>query len=395
MYRAMRSLVDTPRMTMVAVGGGASHGLDAAIKSGRVPAAAVISTDARALELSSAAAKIQIGEQALAGMGTAGDPSAGRAAAAHDIESIRGLFTNQRVALVVACLGGGTGSGATATVLNAAREAGTLTVCVALMPFSFEGATRRKVADEALEGLRSASDVLLVMGNDDLVASTGRPGLAESFQEADRVLGELLSGLWEMCVSPCFVGIDIADLHRLGGDGRGMACFAYGRATGPDAGASAARKLIDSALYSAVSKQTDRLGYALVCVLGGAQLPLRDVEAALAVLNPKFTPQAECQVAVLTRKELGDEVLVLLFCAPPQPVRRPRGARPVARQKESVTDVGMGRRQTKAQAQQAKLRLDASGKRRFKGVRPTILDGEDLDVPTFVRRGIQIREPRS
>jgi len=39
---------------------------------------------------------------------------------------------------------------------------------------------------------------------------------------------------------------------------------------------------------------------------------------------------------------------------------------------------------------QPSLGLETSGKGRFKGVEPTVLDGEDLDTPTFIRRGIAI-----
>jgi hypothetical protein len=34
--------------------------------------------------------------------------------------------------------------------------------------------------------------------------------------------------------------------------------------------------------------------------------------------------------------------------------------------------------------------LEVVGKGRFKGVEPTIVNGENLDVPTFERRGIPI-----
>jgi hypothetical protein len=39
---------------------------------------------------------------------------------------------------------------------------------------------------------------------------------------------------------------------------------------------------------------------------------------------------------------------------------------------------------------QTQLALDAAGVQRFKGVSPTIYEGEDLDIPTFRRRGIAI-----
>ena len=36
--------------------------------------------------------------------------------------------------------------------------------------------------------------------------------------------------------------------------------------------------------------------------------------------------------------------------------------------------------------------FDTFGRGRFKDVEPTMIDGEDLDIPTFVRRGIPIEK---
>ena len=36
------------------------------------------------------------------------------------------------------------------------------------------------------------------------------------------------------------------------------------------------------------------------------------------------------------------------------------------------------------------LELDLAGKGRFKNVEPTVVDGQDLDVPTFIRLGVKI-----
>ncbi|MCX7670192.1 MAG: hypothetical protein N2439_08985, partial [Anaerolineae bacterium] len=41
---------------------------------------------------------------------------------------------------------------------------------------------------------------------------------------------------------------------------------------------------------------------------------------------------------------------------------------------------------------QGKLAIEPPGKGRFKDTAPTILDGEDLDVPTFIRRGLKLSQ---
>jgi hypothetical protein len=41
---------------------------------------------------------------------------------------------------------------------------------------------------------------------------------------------------------------------------------------------------------------------------------------------------------------------------------------------------------------QDKLKLDVFSKGRFKNVEATILDGMDLDIPTYVRLGVEIEK---
>lgn len=55
---------------------------------------------------------------------------------------------------------------------------------------------------------------------------------------------------------------------------------------------------------------------------------------------------------------------------------------------ETPPPEGKGRRGRKA-TQQSELRL-VDDRGRFKNVAPTIHDGADLDIPTFMRRGIRI-----
>jgi hypothetical protein len=57
-------------------------------------------------------------------------------------------------------------------------------------------------------------------------------------------------------------------------------------------------------------------------------------------------------------------------------------------QNELGRPAGRGRKKAGARAQTS-LKLDAV-RGRFKDVEPTMHDGEDLDIPTFIRRGIPI-----
>jgi 5-deoxy-D-glucuronate isomerase len=49
-------------------------------------------------------------------------------------------------------------------------------------------------------------------------------------------------------------------------------------------------------------------------------------------------------------------------------------------------------RKKKSVARQDKLKLEARGKGRFKDVEATLMDGQNLDIPTYVRLGIKLKK---
>jgi hypothetical protein len=70
-----------------------------------------------------------------------------------------------------------------------------------------------------------------------------------------------------------------------------------------------------------------------------------------------------------------------------------RPASGVEKKEEPLLDVKAGGKPAmaaRARAIQPTLNFDTGDKGRFKNIEPTIYAGEDLDIPTFVRRGIKL-----
>ena len=144
MFKLTRSTqtVGPRRVCVLGVGGGVCRALNCVVGGAGGPSVAAINTDSQSLSESKAMTKIQIGIEDADGFGAGGDPDLGRLAAEHDVEMMRGLFTDADVAIVVTCLGGGTGTGATPVVLDTARAAGVFTIVLATLPFAFESQKR-------------------------------------------------------------------------------------------------------------------------------------------------------------------------------------------------------------------------------------------------------------
>jgi cell division protein FtsZ len=99
-------------------------------------------------------------------------PSMVRGLAIGHRDAMRELIRGSKVVLVVAGLGGATGSGLAPIVAELAKECGSIPVSVAIMPFGFEKKLRF-YAGLALRRLRASSSGVIVVDNDDLLRASG------------------------------------------------------------------------------------------------------------------------------------------------------------------------------------------------------------------------------
>lgn len=99
--------------------------------------------DARLLNASAVPCKIHLGARLTRGLGSGGDASVGAQAACESESSILRALEGSALAVLVAGLGGGTGSGVAPEAARLAKEQGAYVVSVVIRPFRFEGGTAR------------------------------------------------------------------------------------------------------------------------------------------------------------------------------------------------------------------------------------------------------------
>src|SRR6267142_7291689 len=121
---------------IVSVGGAGLNALDRIVLDGLEGAEVLaVNTDVQSLTSSVAPHKVQLGRTVTRGLGTGGDPELGYQAAVESAEEIREALADARMIFICAGLGGGTGSGAAPYVAQLSREAGSLVVAFATLPF--------------------------------------------------------------------------------------------------------------------------------------------------------------------------------------------------------------------------------------------------------------------
>ena len=84
------------------------------------------------------------------GLGAGCDPNKGRKAAEESREDIKPLLQGASLVIIIAGMGGGTGTGASPVIADIAKEVGALTIAVVTRPFCFEGkstGSKRKITE--------------------------------------------------------------------------------------------------------------------------------------------------------------------------------------------------------------------------------------------------------
>ncbi|HAS83118.1 MAG TPA: hypothetical protein DCS43_10710 [Verrucomicrobia bacterium] len=385
------------RVCVVGIGDGGSRAVAGVLGggSGEGCTIAVINVDPVALENSKAMTKVLIGRHGPADGGAGGDPAVGKAAAERDIEMIHGLLSDCDVLIMAVALGGGTGTGAAPVVLAAAREAGILTLVMTTTPFAFEGEFRNRIAREGLQTVTAMADFVSVIPNDRLVSGVGSEGgMAALFARADEILAAGICSLWQMVAKPMLIGVDAGGLRALAGKGSGACLFGFGTASGVGRGLHAVKALLEGPVLEKGASLRS-CGAALVCVAGSYDMTLHEVGDAFSAVCGALPADCDIQVGTVVNEGWDDRILITVYVADRRRTVTPAPRAGGGRRTEPAAPMPASGSRSKAKtAAQGELMFDApAGSRgRFVNIPATILDGEDLDTPTFKRRGIVLEK---
>ena len=180
----------------------------------------------------------------------------GREAALESVNAIREAIGDADMVFVTAGMGGGTGTGAAPVVAQTAKEMGALTVGVVTKPFSFEGARRRRFAEEGLEEFKQHVDCLITIPNDRLLAfAPKKTPFSAMLQKANDVLFYAVKGISDVILADGMINLDFADVRTTMSES-GMALMGTGVAAGENRAREAAQRAINSPLLEDVSLES-------------------------------------------------------------------------------------------------------------------------------------------
>lgn len=176
----------------------------------------LVNTDVAALNQQTEHQILLIGEQTTRGFGAGADPEEARQAAIESKDLLFDLIREDTVLIIIAGLGGGTGSGATSVLLDIANDADLNTLCFVTLPFTAEGKQRNEIAEKALVDIKSKANATLVMSNDALIAALDKTvGLLSAFKHCDLHMQRVVSALITMLTSTGYINVDINDFSHI------------------------------------------------------------------------------------------------------------------------------------------------------------------------------------
>src|SRR4030088_2402405 len=160
---------------VVGIGGGGVNAVNRMIEVGLKGVEFIaVNTDPKALLMSDADVKLDIGRELTRGLGAGAQPEVGRKAAEDHRDEIEEVLKGADMVFVTAGEGGGTGTGGAPGGARLARALGALTLGVVTRPFSFGGKRRAAQAETGIAGLRDEVDTLIVIPNDRLLSISDR-----------------------------------------------------------------------------------------------------------------------------------------------------------------------------------------------------------------------------
>jgi len=140
-------------------------------------------------------------------------------------DKISQLVKGSDLCFLIACLGGGTGSGAAPVFARLCQQEGILSFGIFTLPFKFEGEKKVEIAREALEKMRANLNSTLILPNEKIFQTLDKNlSFQEGFAAINKILSQGLSGLIGLIFQPGLINIDFADLKTIL-DGRGKAAY--------------------------------------------------------------------------------------------------------------------------------------------------------------------------
>ncbi len=439
-----------PVIKVLGLGGAGGSALDRLMLDGVEGVALVAAnTDVQALNGCVAPHKIQLGRTVTRGLGAGGDPEIGYQAAEEAADEIKSVVEGADMIFLCTGLGGGTGSGAAPLIAHMARAAGAVVVAFVTMPFGFEGKRRRTQAAESLAQIEAQANLVVCFENDRLgETAPHNAGVQDAFVAADQILSSSIQAIASLVRRGGIIPTGLDELAAALRRSHPRCLFGHGESDGVNRAHEALARALKSPLMGKGKMLAD-CHSVMIHIAGGPDVTVQEITSLMDEFNKHIGDDTRIDFGLATDAKLGRRLCVTILSStgapetvaesvgvrrtPPrevpastQPPKRTTAApAPVAEEaaellpddvdeeellpaakpepapvaavktappaqtyrKPAAEKAAAAKKEEKAE----QMTLEPANRGRFEKSEPTIVDGQDLDVPTFLRKNLKVK----
>jgi len=345
-----------------------------------------INTDNQALANNDAPIKIQIGKDTTRGLGAGADPEMGRKAIEENKDEVYEALKGADMVFVTCGMGGGTGTGAAPFVAEISKELGSLTVAVVTKPFSFEGHRRRKVAELGIAELKDKVDTLITIPNDRLLQVIDKKtSLFDAFGVVDDVLRQGVQSISDLITLHGIINVDFADVKAIMQDA-GSALMGIGRGSGDNRAVEAARAAIESPL---LDMSIDGAKGILFNITGGTDLGMYEIDEAAKTITEAADDDANIIFGAIIDEAMQGEVKITVIATGFDTDARQADLRGFQSKQSQINKPTAPSPFGEPTPPRQESPSPFSSLRTEPKVEEESDDGDELDVPAFIRRKLK------
>lgn len=328
---------------------------------------------------------IQAGRLLRSGRGCGGDVIAGQQALANERKQLAGVLAGTGVLIIVAGLGGGLATGGLPVVLGVAAKLHITTAVLVTLPFSMEGFRRRHLADDKIKNdILPIADAVIALPNDLLFSTLeAETSLPEALLLSDTELSRTLLALASILGGANLFNADFAAFtgvlkrrHTLCSLGTALV----------DNSEDAADRVMEKMLISPLlggPESLDNADAVAFSLLGGPELSMGVARSVLDLCSRQVDQDLEktMLLGASTAEEFSGKIQLTALAV---------------RYLDNISSAGENRNKRSfirenpaAETSDEQLdlpNLTVEEKGIMENTPPVIIDGEDLDIPTFRRK---------
>ena len=303
---------------VIGVGGGGCNVVTEIYRTGVQDIELMIcNTDKQALDNNPVNEKIKMGT-----LGAGCNPEKGKQAALRSkAELERSLGEHIEMVFIAACLGGGTGTGASPVIAEMAKSKGKLVVGVVTLPFRYEGADFMDRAVKGLEELRKHVDSLLIIDNQKIYDQYGNLSMMQAYQKVNDVLVTAVKTIAEIVTKQGYINVDMNDVKWVMGES-GTTTMGIGIAEGEGRAEKAVEEAFNSPLLGDCDLKTSK-GVLVNIICNPENYRMDEEMQALENVKSYTGDPGKFKRGVVWDPEMGNKVRVTILATGFDPLNLP------------------------------------------------------------------------